>query len=422
MIPETVGCAISRTRIESPLAMFPLTDRDILARKAFLHLTEEDERHLREVHSLLSQHADVLINRFYEFLLSDERTRRMLEAPGQVERLKALQRTYFLRLTAGNYDAAYFNERIRVGQTHERVGLPPELYMGAYHRYYQIATDIIRSAFPPADPRAHRTVLALGKIITLDMSLAIDAYIHSAHSKLHSRNEELMRLQAAKNVLTNMIIHDLQNPLAGIRAFLELLQSRQPALTASELEALHEALRRCDDLGEMVMNVLQVSRAEIGTLEVNAESLDLADLARRSVAAFALHAGQEGRTLTIDAPRELLIRSDQSLLKRILYNLIRNALRHTPRGTQIVVRVGAAGAGKAEILVSDNGPGIPPDVQHLLFQQHGGEQLRAAGLRVDSGLGLSFCRSAVQALGGTIRVESDGRSGTAFRILLGNAN
>lgn len=401
--------------------MFPLSDRDVLARKAFLHLTEEDERLLREVHSLLSQHADALINRFYEYLLSDERTRRMLEAPGQVERLKALQRTYFLRLTAGNYDAAYFSERVRVGQTHERVGLPPELYMGAYHRYYQIATEIIRGAFPPGDARANRTVQALGKIITLDMSLAIDAYIDSAHSRLHARNEELMRLQAAKNVLTNMIIHDLQNPIAGIRAFLELLQTRQSGLTESEMDALHEALRRCDDLGEMVMNVLQVSRAEVGSLDVNAESVDLADLARRSVSAFALHAGQAGRTLTVDAPGELPIRSDQSLLKRIFYNLIRNALRHTPRGTRVVVRVGSAGAWKAEILVSDNGPGIPREVLPLLFHQHGGEQLRAAGLRVDTGLGLSFCRSAVNALGGTIEVESDGRSGTVFRILLGNA-
>lgn len=401
--------------------MFPLSDRDILARKAYLHLTEEDERHLREVHSLLSQHADALINRFYEFLLSNERTRRMLEAPGQVERLKALQRTYFLRLTAGNYDAAYFNERIRVGQTHERVGLPPELYLGAYHRYYQIATDIIRGAFPAGDPRVHRTVSALGKIITLDMSLAIDAYIHSAHTKLRARNEELMRLQATKDVLSNMIIHDLQNPLAGIRAFLELLGTRNPGLAPGEQEALQEALRRCDDLGEMIMNVLQVSRAEVGSLEVNAESMDLADLARRSVAAFALHAGQEGRSLTVEAPDALTIRSDQSLLKRVLYNLIRNALRHTPRGTQIRVRVGASDGGKAEIQVADNGPGIPREVQHLLFQQHGGQPLRAAGLRVDTGLGLSFCRSAVQALGGTIAVESDGRNGTVFRILLGNA-
>ncbi len=399
--------------------MLSLTDRDIQSRKAFVQLTAEDERLLREVHSLLSQHADTIINRFYEFLLSHDRTRRMLEAPGQVERLKALQRTYFNRLTAGNYDAEYFRERVRVGLTHERVGLPPEMYLGAYHRYFQIASDVLRGAFPPGDARYHRTVAALGKIITLDMSLAIDSYIDQAHSTLHNRNAELVRLQGAKRILSDMIIHDLQNPLAGIRAFLELLSTREQGLSPNEDEALTEALRRCDDLGQMIMNVLQVSRAEAGSLEVNVENFDVAELARRSVAAFDLHAGQEGRSIELEAPGSLTLRSDQSLLKRVFYNLIRNAVRHTPRGTKILVRVTEAAEGKAEISVVDDGPGIPKNVQHLLFERYGGQALREAGLRVDTGLGLSFCRSAVEAMGGTIAVESDGRCGTAFRLVVG---
>ncbi|MEK7468611.1 MAG: protoglobin domain-containing protein [Planctomycetota bacterium] len=396
-----------------------LTPEDIARRKAYLDITAEDERLLREVHPLLAGHAEAVIERFYSYLLSNENTRRMLEAPGLVERLKGLQRAYFEKLTAGDYGMAYFQDRVRVGHTHERVGLAPEWYMGAYNAYLQIVSDVLRRAFPPDDERCVRTITALSKVVMLDMGLAIDAYIERARGRLEQRNAELIRLQSAKQTLTDMIVHDLQNPLAGIRAFLEHFSSRKEAVTGTEREALEEALRRCDDLGEMVMNVLQVSRAETGNLQVYLEDLDLADLAKRSVAAFELHARHEGRPILLEAALPVKVRSDQSLLKRIFYNLIRNALRHTPRGTNITIRVSPAGEGRGEFVVTDDGPGIPPHVQPLLFERFGAATLRDAGLRVDTGLGLAFCRSAIDALGGRIAVESDGHKGTTFRIAIG---
>ncbi|KAF0246762.1 MAG: multi-sensor signal transduction histidine [Planctomycetota bacterium] len=404
---------------ESCVPLLHLTPDDIARRKAYLGITAEDERLLREAHPLLAGSAEAVIERFYAYLLSQEHIRRMLEAPGLIDRLKALQRAYFQRLTAGDYGMEYFQDRLRVGDTHERVGLAPEWYIGAYQTYLQIVRDVLRQALPPGDDRLFPTISALSKIVTLDVGLAIDAYIERARGRLEQRNAELIRLQSAKQTLTDMIVHDLQNPLAGIRAFLEHFASRKDAVTAAEREALEEALRRCDDLGEMVMNVLQVSRAESGKLEVYLEELDLAELAKRSVAAFDLHAKQEGRPIRIEAASPVNVRSDQSLLKRIFYNLIRNALRHTPRGTKISICVTSSGEGRGEFVISDDGPGIPPDVQPLLFERFGASSLRAAGLRVDTGLGLAFCRSAVDALGGRIVVESDGTKGTAFRISIG---
>ena len=404
---------------ERPTLLLQLTPGDIARRKAYLDLTAEDERLLREVHPLLAGHAGAVIERFYEHLLSHEHTRRMLEAPGLIERLKGLQRAYFERLTAGDYGMDYFQDRLRVGDTHERVGLAPEWYMGAYNTYLQIVSDVLRHAFPPGDERCFRAISSLSKIVMLDMGLAIDAYIERARGRLEQRNAELIRLQSAKQTLTDMIVHDLQNPLAGIRAFLEHFSSRKDAMSGAERGALEEALRRCDDLGEMVMNVLQVSRAETGNLQVYMEDLDLAELAKRSVAAFELHAKQEGRPILLEAASPVNVRSDQSLLKRIFYNLIRNALRHTPRGTNITIRVTSSGEGRGEFVIADDGPGIPPEVQPLLFERFGASTLRAAGLRVDTGLGLAFCRSAIDALGGRIHVESDGRKGTVFRISIG---
>ncbi|MCE9583832.1 MAG: hypothetical protein K8T20_15220 [Planctomycetes bacterium] len=406
-----------------------LTDDEILRRKAYLQITAEDEALLREVHPLLATKSAAITEQFYEFLLAHPSTRRMLEAPGLLPRLKKLQAQYFERLTSGEYGRAYFEDRVRVGDTHNRVGLPPELYLGAYNRYLAIVTDVLRQGFPPGDDRYFNTVKSITKLVMLDMSLAIDAYIESAHAALAQRNGEiahalvqLERLQGAKQTLTDMIVHDLQNPLTGIRSFLELLGSREGGLSASEQEALQEAMRRCNDLGQMILNVLHVSRSEAGALEVYLENLDIADIVKRSASAFDLHAAQQGRSVVVDAPVPVPFRSDQTLLKRVLYNLIFNAIRHTPRGTHVAVRVVAAGADRVEIEVADDGPGIPAAVQPLLFERFGGPALRSAGLRVDTGLGLAFCRVALEALGGTIQVKSDGQRGTRFQIVLPKRN
>jgi signal transduction histidine kinase len=166
----------------------------------------------------------------------------------------------------------------------------------------------------------------------------------------------------------------------------------------------------------MILNVLQVSRAEEGKLATYIEDVDLARVASESAAAFKLAAEIDGRAVSVDLPPAAPLRTDQSLVRRILYNLIQNALRHTPRETRVVVRVERLPGGGARLTVEDDGPGIAPEAQPLLFQRFGAPALRKAGLRVDSGLGLAFCKAAAEAIGASINVQSDGRRGTAFVI------
>src|SRR5688572_33443109 len=97
------------------------------------------------------------------------------------------------------------------------------------------------------------------------MGLAIDAYIHAAQRTLEAANRQLKHVEAARQQLTDMIVHDLQNPLAGIEAFLKLLEPSEH-LSPSFREALQEALRRSHDLSQMILNVLHVSRAQEGKL------------------------------------------------------------------------------------------------------------------------------------------------------------
>jgi signal transduction histidine kinase len=348
----------------------------------------------------------------------------MLQAPGLVERLKGLQAKYFSELTSGTYDLKYFEDRLRVGQVHHRIGLAPEWYLGAYDKYLRLASDVLSTAFGRDYERFYQTIISLNKIISLDKGLTLDAYHFSAQEALERQagelkrgNEELQRLQNAKRQLTDMIVHDLQNPLAGVISVLQIFDSKPAGLSADERGIVKEGLRRCDDLSEMILNVLQISRADSGLLQTVLQEIDLARVASEVTESFRTVADVEGRRLVFQSPPSVPIRSDHSLVKRVLQNLIRNALRHTPKETHIDVRVDVNPAGRARVRVIDDGPGIPMEVQSHLFEPFGAIRLRKAGMRVDVGLGLASCKAAAQALAADLSVESDGIHGTTFALL-----
>lgn len=389
-------------------------DLDIDKRKRYLEIAPEDEARLARVHPALLRRSPEIIERFYRYLLGHEHTRKVLEAPGRVERLKKLQSEYFTRLTSGVYDRAYFEDRLKVGLAHERAGLDPQWYLGAYDRYLEIVGDVLREELKDDPEGCVAVMTSLTKIVFLDMGLAIDAYISKAHERLEESNRQLVKLDQVKRQLTEMIVHDLQNPLAGIEAFLHYLRGRRD-LDGSEVDALEEALARCGDLENMIQNLLQIRKMEEGKLEVYLEEVDLRAFVPRCASAFELSARQNGKSISVSVPDEpVRARADQTLLQRILYNLIRNALRHTHEGTSVRIRV----ASSREITVADNGPGIPKEFHGALFEPFGADRLRAIGVRVDTGLGLPFCRMAATAMGAALDLSSESGKGASFTLRL----
>lgn len=404
------------------IGSFTLTDTEVRRRRAFLEIGPADEARLKEGHSRLQRFADEIIERFYEYLLAQPHTREVLQKePGLVERLKALQGRYFLQLTAGEYGLEYFENRLKVGQAHHRIGLSPEWYLGAYVKYLHIVSDVLSRSFGRDYEGFYQTILSLTKVIYLDMGLAIDAYHYAAQEglerknvELASANAELRRVQAAKQQLADLIIHDLQNPLAGIQSVLQVLAAGGAGLTAEQREAIGEALVRCNDLSQMILNVLHVSRAEKGELQALIETVELGDLSRSVAKEFDRTAALGGRSLLVQSPASVRVRTDPALVRRVLQNLIRNALRHTPQGTVVELCVESASRETVRLSVVDDGPGIPVELQAQLFEPFGAATLRAAGRSVDTGLGLASCRAAARAMGTDIGVVSDGRRGTTF--------
>jgi rsbT co-antagonist protein RsbR len=108
----------------STMREMEIADQEIAHRKRFLEFQEEDIARLLEVNKLAQEYAEPVIEAFYNHLLAFEETREFFRDPGILARVKDMQRKYFLGLTQGNYDTVYVEDRLRIGEVHERIGLP----------------------------------------------------------------------------------------------------------------------------------------------------------------------------------------------------------------------------------------------------------------------------------------------------------
>jgi len=161
-------------------------------RKAFVGFGEEDARLLRELGPLAQAWAHEVVEDLYRHLLANEATRAFFPDAATLERVQGLQRQYFLELTGGDYGPAYLASRLRIGRTHQRIGLSPRWYSAAYTLYVELVAPRLLASLAAEPQRARRTLLALLKLIGLDHELAMATYLAEAQRELQ-RSEELYR-------------------------------------------------------------------------------------------------------------------------------------------------------------------------------------------------------------------------------------
>lgn len=229
-------------------------------------------------------------------------------------------------------------------------------------------------------------------------------------NELEVANRELMELNRLKEDLTNMVVHDLKGPLAEIVANLELMAS-QP-LNELQAEFLEASRLGADGLQRMIMNLLDISRMEEDRLILDITFFDAGRLIQELVSRFQPLARLNDVALTADVPDDLpLMAADPHLFERILINIISNALDYTPSLGRVLIR---AWISDDEYVyeIRDTGQGIPPELHARIFQKFTqGEDGRP---KTSSGLGLTFCKMAVEAHGGRIWVESALGQGSRF--------
>jgi signal transduction histidine kinase len=227
-------------------------------------------------------------------------------------------------------------------------------------------------------------------------------------------------LERLREDMTHTMVHDLRNPLTGIVAALHmLLDGFMGDLRPEQRQVLSIAQSSSDRMMQLVNAILDVNRLESGRMPVNLTAVRVSDLLREVLSAQTTIAREKNLQLASDLPPDLPpVQADVALIQRVLQNLIGNAIKFTPeRGSiHVAARVWAESANPPMIwmTIGDTGPGIPLEIQSQLFQKFvtGGQQEHG------SGLGLAFCKLAVEAHGQRIWVESTAGVGTTFTFTL----
>jgi len=226
---------------------------------------------------------------------------------------------------------------------------------------------------------------------------------------------QLRQLEKLRDDLTHMVVHDLRSPLTVILGFLDMLESGvDQNLSATTLEFVTLARRSAEELLNMISSILDVSKMGAGEMKLQREPCDL-DILIRAVLATN-QPFPSNRTATLVTPdSSLSIMTDIGLIRRVLQNLFSNALNYTPDGGDVRIVVTPSN-NKIRVEVIDAGPGIEPEFRQRIFEKFG--QVTNSNNRLGTGLGLTFCKMAVEAHGGRIGVESEPGKGSTFWLEL----
>jgi diguanylate cyclase (GGDEF)-like protein len=197
-----------------------ITAEELRTRLAFLSLGEQDERNLVDIREVISSRVDELIGEFYDHLLQFEELRRILSDPKLVERLKGSQRRYLLSLGQSANCVEYAEGRLRIGFTHERVGLKQKWYLGAYHKLFELILQRLAVRYSGNAGRLSSLVLTLNKIITLDEIFVVETYYQATMQRLE---DSLCQLKDAHRQLEGLSRRDSLTPVNNRRALMEAL-------------------------------------------------------------------------------------------------------------------------------------------------------------------------------------------------------
>lgn len=231
---------------------------------------------------------------------------------------------------------------------------------------------------------------------------------------------ERKRLEEMREFLTHAIVHDLNNPLTSIMAGTEMAAECPGHLpNCANREHLAVVAEAAVEMRRMISDILDISRMEQGEMRLDRRGCSPAKLLAAAAAAMSYAAGQEGRSVSAPAARAVPdIGADARVIRRVLENLVSNALRYAPKGTAVKLSAEVSRGGAIRFSVSDEGPGV--DRAHLgrIFDKYFQSAPASAGSRAGKGIGLAFCRLAVEAHGGRIWAENLRPKGFAVRFEL----
>jgi len=409
--------------------------KELERRLAYLGISGEDQVLLRRLKEKVDSELDRLVADFYGHLLSFEETRDLLRDPAVRDRLLESQRRYLESLISDDVDEAYVAQRLRIGQVHERIGLEPRWYLGAYELHQDHLDRIIDEVLASEPDVAAKTRAALRRRLFLDIELAMQAYIDKREEQLEFANTELakshlglmkevgeksealrettVRAQAAEQlaavgVLAAGLAHEIGTPMGVIRGHAESLTGAvRDERSRWRIETIIEQIDRITNVMQSLLNLAR-PRAPV-VEEVKLESVI-------DTALSFLEEKLRRRHIEIDKEVESApsVLGDGEKLQQLFLNLILNAADAMPEGGRLGIRVEKQDAQDLVASVSDTGVGIDAEDLPRVFEPFFTTKASGQG----NGLGLVVARGIAIDHGGDLTVESEKGRGTTFRLVL----
>lgn len=231
-------------------------------------------------------------------------------------------------------------------------------------------------------------------------------------AEIRAERDSLLDLQKQREQLFHFIVHDLKNPLSAIQVGLELLDDGDQAPDSSRPH-LHRLRETAQAMGRMIQDILDIGRAEQVGLELRRMQVPLDIWIPRLIREVEAQAQSRGHGLAWECPTGLAVDADPEFLRRVLMNLVDNALKYSPSGSQTRIEARPVEGG-VRLAVRDQGEGIPEPMREQIFGKFVRLEERGPSTRSGSGLGLAFCQLVAEAHGGRIWVEDNPPRGSVF--------
>jgi two-component system sensor histidine kinase/response regulator len=247
---------------------------------------------------------------------------------------------------------------------------------------------------------------------------ALQRELRTNYDLIRTQRDALVHSERHRQELTDLIVHDLKNPVASILTNVEYTLGL-PGVPKEGWEALHDVVSGAQTMLRMLLNLLDVSRSEDGALVPRLVDVELLALVEQVRGSVQRQADLQNRRIVVEAASSTVpAKVDAELVRRIVENLVDNCLKYTPRGTAVTLLIERNDT-HVQVRVKDQGAGIPADQRERVFEKYARiDEGTLAGVRSSRGLGLAFCKLATEAHGGRIWVEENTPRGTVFVVEL----
>jgi len=237
---------------------------------------------------------------------------------------------------------------------------------------------------------------------------------------LRQSHEELKTLEQARDSLSHIIVHDLNNPLSTIKGYTQYLSMKSETTTVPKediIKNLRKVSASVDDMESLIKGILDVSKLESDKMHIINKEFDAIEMSKNIYDDFLIRLDQSRECVFLPMEKSLNIYADRNLLSRVIQNLLTNAFKHTAKNAKISFLVKSEGD-NIIFIIEDTGYGIPEKVKTCIFDKFVQLENKKVGKKYGVGLGLYFCKMAMDAMEGTIEVESEEGKGTSFFVKL----